>query len=682
MNLSKTGRKWSPAPVPVLPPPTSDLEIQRKKKQSPRSPLKDLNGITSCSSSNASSMSIEAPRGCLRLFLSNSSSSSSRTPLHRSKTLSKTPKSAPIVRPSKPSRSKPPNKNPLKPTISANPERPTSQKLHKSKKNPPCLYQWQSGKKPNPKISQRPKPSPVLDTNDIFVNKLASGFGELKHQQRQCLLRTADEGEPTKFRLSGLKSGNDENFTPVSKLVSGSGLDCTFDKLIGENSNTTTTTTPPVEASVSPEIQCGSSVVSTTPAVCYGAGYIVSGVTDKRKCRSRGILAVGENDSGFSRTKDFDGFNNDGENVVGDGNSSRLSIIPLPTEASMHWLLSPRNEEDDDGPKGLSDNGSHRFQRLMGSASLHSPSSPSSVHGFSSDVCNPGSSTKIDRRRSKTSLLSPSVLPEFQGFVGSSYCPHATPSCEAAISQEEKKYRYNLAGENSPFSMDSLGSGNVIRTPQSDSSSDRQIDLNWLNVVNHQKHQLECELDSVAEVLQMTSFSPKSQKSMWDPTSSSFQFDCLTTPSNSIDFTLLQKTWDYEASWISNSTLENVSQSHMRISWREGLVSRLFEMDELDCCRCLSDEEEDAKDCSNDQFKPHLNPKLTDDVRSDQSLTNTFGSPKFVDHGPGIGGKGKENFPLQKSSLCAESISTDGGGLVVSGDSDWTLCYKNELFEV
>jgi hypothetical protein len=32
----------------------------------------------------------------------------------------------------------------------------------------------------------------------------------------------------------------------------------------------------------------------------------------------------------------------------------------------------------------------------------------------------------------------------------------------------------------------------------------------------------------------------------------------------------------------------------MRISWREGLMSRIFDTDEFDCCRCLSDEEKDV----------------------------------------------------------------------------------------
>ncbi|TXG46771.1 hypothetical protein EZV62_026065 [Acer yangbiense] len=66
----------------------------------------------------------------------------------------------------------------------------------------------------------------------------------------------------------------------------------------------------------SPEIQtqCGDSTLAfktTTPA-CYAAGYIVSGVTDKRKCRSRGILTVGDN------------------------NLLDLDMVPLPAEASRH----------------------------------------------------------------------------------------------------------------------------------------------------------------------------------------------------------------------------------------------------------------------------------------------------------------------------------------------------------
>ncbi|CBI24759.3 unnamed protein product, partial [Vitis vinifera] len=608
-STSKLQNKWSPAPA--------DLKMDRRKKQRPRNPLKDLNHvattISSTNSSSSSSQSIEVPRGCLRFLLSNSSSS--KSPRYRPKALSKTPKSAPNARISKPSKSKPRKEN--------IPKRAVGDELHKPKKNPPCLYQWQS------RGPHKTKPNANSD-------KISSGSEDLK--QKGCLVRGVDEaGEAIQASLRGVA---DENSTPVSKLPSGSSLDFAFDKAVEENSNGSNNKTPPVQPSVSPEIQCGSSLMAITPA-CYGAGHVLSGVTDKRKCRARGILTIGENHMlSFDKCKAFD---NDVQSGVGSVDDSRVSVVPLPTEASMHWLLSPQGKKDENLKEGS--------ENPCGRLAL-SPSPLSDMCNFSDKTTNTITSSSSIDRRSRKSLLSPTGLHEFQGFPGSlsdymvgcsSLSPlHVTPCCKA---QEETKYRYSLVEESTPISMrtDSLGSGNVIQTPQSDSSSDRHAGSSLLNADVCKDRQFESELDSLAEVLQMTSFSPKSHISMWDPSGLSSQFDQLPTPYNSIDLSRLQKTLE-RASWNSSSTLENVSHSQMRISWREGLISRIFEMDELDCCRCLSDEEEDANGCSADR-------------------------------------KGKEKLLPQRPIACAESVSTDGGGLVASGDSDWTLCYKNHLFE-
>ena len=105
-------------------------------------------------------------------------------------------------------------------------------------------------------------------------------------------------------------------------------------------------------------------------------------------------------------------------------------------------------------------------------------------------------------------------------------------------------------------------------------------------------------------------------------------------------------------------------------------------MDEFDCCRCLSDEEEDASGCNGDRLKSHWSPEANVDVASNQKLASNAMSTEFVDNEQGTNGKGKEQFPSQLRCSCAESISTDGGGLDASKDSDWSLCYKNHLFEV
>ncbi|KAK3232078.1 hypothetical protein Dsin_003959 [Dipteronia sinensis] len=458
-----------------------EQRTNKKKKQHQlfsRSPLQALNTATSNNSSCRSSSSIEAPRGRIRFFLSHSSSNSNtnmKTPFinrpRKEKALTETPKSAP---------------NPLKPTS-----------INASK---------------HKKLS-------VLSSSGSPVNKPPPGRTKL-----------------------GVCSVSDVNFTPLSKIATGSGLDFAADKkvTIGDedekmsNTSGNSNKTPPIQASVSPEIQtqCGGSALAsktTTPA-CYAAGYIVSGVTDKRKCRSRGILTVGDNN-----LLDFD-------------------MVPLPAEASIHWLLSsPCNSEN--------------------------------------GLC---------RRRGEADS--------------------------------------DIDGEISPFTVDPLGSGNVIQTPQSDSSTDRFVGLSWLKTASGQKHRLDSELDLVTESFQMMSLSSKGYESI-----SSFQ-----PPSNSVDHSQFQKILDDRASWMSTSTLDNLSQSQMRISWREGLVSQMFEMDEFDSCRYLSDEEEDANGChNNDQLKSCQNPELNVDAGNYEIPKIGSRSTEFVDRDLETEEKGdKRSHPL------------------------------------
>ncbi|KAF3451095.1 hypothetical protein FNV43_RR07184 [Rhamnella rubrinervis] len=653
------------APVPV--PSTAKIDRRRKKKkkeeeeQSHRNPLQNLNGIvtTTCTSSEASSVSIEAPRGCLRFFLSHAASSSLKTPVDRRRAHSKNPKSNPITRPSEPSKSKENNKGLLL-------ENSISRKARLSKNSPSCLCQWQSGKKPSSKTAQKSKTYSVLNSNG---NKLESGY-EVK-----SLVRIVGDAS----ELTELKScGDDENFTPLNKISTGLRLDCTAEKAVEEKSNKSNSKTPPVQASVSPEIQCGSSMVSTTTPACYGAGHVVSGITDKRKCRPRGILAVGENDSGFGKGKALGSFDDDDldDDAKGLVTSSDASMVPLPTEASMHWLLSPCKEDDEDY-KEDSENSSCRFESLSGSVIPHSIFSPSSGHRFSSDVCDSTSITNCVRRRSTSGLH------DFQEFLEPVHANVPVSSfCKDVMLEERLRYRYDLDGGNSPFSVDSLVSGNVVRTPQSDSSTDRHADLSWLSTEKNKTYQFYSELNSVTEVLHVPSLSHNGHASVKDQIDLSFPLDCLTTSCSSVDLTQFQPVLRDHGSWNSSSTLGNESQSQMRISWREGLISQIYEMDEFDCCRCLSDEEEDIFPSSNEQLKYCQNSNVKD---NDQILTNESWSAKVLDNDVGICGKGKESFPPGRPHLscpCAESISTDGGSLLASGDSDWTQCYKNDLFEV
>ncbi|EEF29038.1 conserved hypothetical protein [Ricinus communis] len=669
-----------------------DKKKKQERRRRSRNPFQDLNNrgfLNTCNNnnssdsiSNASSVSsIEAPKGCLRFFLSHtssakppfsssSSSSNNNNKIPTREKLISTPKSAPNMRPAK--------ENSLKRSIF---HKPISQKSENVKRNPP-----KSGRKNDSSLSNVPslKLSSVLNSSGSSENKVNSGCREVKVKQ---------------LVVDKVSDSDALNFTPLSKVVTGSGLNLAVDSKVmiddddeklksisntNTNSTSSNTKTPPVQASVSPEIQCGSSMVSSTTAktitpVCYGAGYVVSGVIDKRKCRPRGILTVGE-------AKPLDCFDSDDEsekeNTPDPVNNSRVPMLPLPTEASMRWLLSPCNEEDEDH-KENSEEVTCRFQTLEESAIHNFPASPLSGNdAFSPDVFNNSTdrSTSTANARRKT-RISPLLSP-IGGFMGP---PLYDNTARAVLcSGKERKNCFDLYQEKSPVSIDSLGSGNIIQTPQSDTSMDKRVGISWLNADDGRENDnIDCELNSMSEHLQMACLSPRSHVSMWDPTSSSFQFDCLTTPSNSIDLSHFQKILDDRASWYSNSTMGNMSESQMRISWREGLVSRIFEMDEFDSCRCLSDEEDDANadGCKDDCLKFQCCPDLDVHAVNEQLSTNGSGCTIFVDSGHGVDGKAKEEIPPQVPS-CAESISTDGGSLVRSEDSDWTICYKNQLFQL
>ncbi|KAI3518809.1 hypothetical protein L1887_07623 [Cichorium endivia] len=338
-----------------------------------------------------------------------------------------------------------------------------------------------------------------------------------------------------------------EDYTPIAKIHCESTLKCpnSFNST-EENSSSTTTKTPPVEPSISPEIQSSLyrsiHVSGAVPSTCYGAGHVISGITDRRKCKARGILSAG--------------LSKRGQDIF---RKSSPSLIPFPTEASISWHLSPDYVDKHDNVVGKDD--------------------------YSKGL----------------SSISPSV--------------QHTP-------QEERVLSLDFNGECSPFSADFLSSGNVMQTPNSDSSIEGfQL-----------KYQFESELDKVTNVLEHESLSPRENSSPWDPPRLSSEFEDLSPLS------------------------ENVSESQMRISWRDELISGTFDKDDLDCCRLLSDEE-------NELLK---SPKfLESEVKADEHEKET-------------------SFPT-RIKICEESnqsICTDDGGLTTSADSDWTQHYKNQSFEL
>ncbi|KAL3506973.1 hypothetical protein ACH5RR_032355 [Cinchona calisaya] len=672
-----------------------DNKKKKKKKErvQPRcderatNPLQDFNRIPRSSNNNknfcnicssSSSISTEAPKGCLSFLLSSSPSSSNPSSISH---LQRNPKSFSTL----------PNRSLLSitPKSAPNSTRPRSKENEHPKKNPSFLSQCHSSKKPTSKSSL----SNSLKNSASGSRRFGVNKKDLKHK---------DQKAPNLGNFNNNVSDNlndIENFTPVGKLANNSAIVKDKQPLAAEeysnSANSAIVKTPPVEASVSPEIQCGSSnvvVASTATPVCYGAGHLISGVSDKRKCRPRGTLTIdGPTDySGFGKISS--GFEDDSnENADRVLTKSRASLIPLLAEASMRWLLSPQGKEGEENK----DDNANAYRPYMDSSSMCVSSSPSLYCQFSSDLicdiddkngsCNPDELTSTG----KTRIVLPTLrsIPNFQGFSENScgkygdslVTPQARSSCETDNMKKGGGSYYGFIGEKTPSSADPLSSINVVQTPTSDSSQDRCAGISWIDEDDCQKNEFNPELGSVAESFHRTSISPRSQMPTWDPPGLSSQFTNLVSPSHSIDHIQFQKSSDNCASWISDSTVGNVSLSQMRISWREGLASRIFDIDELDCCRCSSDEEHNGD--GSDEFK-NKSSKAFGMKEHDSFRHVGLRSPEFLEQEPEILGKGKKALSPVRPNIWAESISTDAGGLVASEDSDWALCYKNQLFEV
>ncbi|RDX94789.1 hypothetical protein CR513_22790, partial [Mucuna pruriens] len=679
-------RAFSSKKSSSLPPPPTPITVASscaKKKRSPRSPLQDLNRISSSSNSSyaSSSVSTEAPKGCLRFL----SSSSFRTPVHRPKSLTQTPSSAPHAVALKQFKSNSSKENLPKGNAGMRTKTVVSDKVRPHRKNPPCLYQWQSGKKSGSRTGQKSKPCSALNEHGKFLPTLSSSE-ELKQKEDIVGGVNDNAGELAHPKLCH----GDVSLTPSSKKVTGSYLeDVSVFWDVEENPNASISRTPPIHNSVSPEIQCGSSLVLkiATPA-CYGAGYVVSGVADKRKCRPRGILTVEKNYSGCDKIT-ASSFDDDEKKVMDTNDHASPSLLPLPSEAVVQWLSSPCKK----GKKILSqkfENGLNQDQGLAESTTLASSTSPSSSSrtfwnvSDSSDLS--GDANGIMRKISSSN--SPSGLAEFQ--VPSDYIlspshssllffPNPTPICRAGSSGKGKSDQYNLIDDNSPFSLNSFGSGNVIQTPQSDSSSDLHVGLSLMHADSQKEDNSGPDLNSSSKILLPEDFLLNSSMPVEDSVNSSFQFDCLTVPYESIDLSKLPKFLDDQDPWLSSSTTENALQSQMRISWGEGLMSQLYELDEFDCCRCLSDEEDIAND---GDIKRFSGPQVHVETNDGRKLKSDVGITETEDNELEIDGLGKEKFPALISCSVAESISTEGGGLAASGDdSDWNLCPGNKEYE-
>ena len=167
----------------------------------------------------------------------------------------------------------------------------------------------------------------------------------------------------------------------------------------------------------------------------------------------------------------------------------------------------------------------------------------------------------------------------------------------------------------------------------------------------------ECELNSVIEVLRRVSLSPEC-----DLPKTSFEFNPLIKLNSSIDFAAFRKAFD-------NPIFPDVSED--RISWREGLESRIFEMDELDCCRCFSNEEDDAND-RNDPYESFSCREVVD-FDSDR-IENSSREPINLEN---------EEKLISEEGTTSVSLEFDNGDeiLDVVKDSSWKVC-ENQLFKV
>ncbi|KNA11209.1 hypothetical protein SOVF_137260 [Spinacia oleracea] len=627
---------------------------KKVKNPSPRSPLKvkNINISSSCSSSFSSATSISseaaagATKGCLRFFLSNNSSTVAKNANNRkpkSLIATKTPKSTPTVKLLRGKLSE--NGGSLVKDCNnlRNPEKPISGSVRRLKKNPPtpCLYSWKSGKKSSSR-------------SDLSA-------------------------------VSGVKlCENGIDITPVSKIGRGSDLGGKEPGCIDSISPI-----PPIQPSVSPEIHGGStSVVKATPTTCYAAGHVLSGVSDKRKCRPRGLLTIGDNDLfGSSKTKVFGG---DDEGVIVGFNKPRVSLVPCPAEASMQWILSPCDErsEDKNDDHGTSGVRLNECDMVMSPNSIGCQSSPLSSLGFSSELCNKSNCTMTTSEAttishsSRSRSRSRSRSSDFRGILGPSF-DHmvCSPSVCMPSSKVEDKCWHDYEREATPCSENSIGSGNVIQTPQSDSSSE-SFGLSHLSRDEISRIWFESELDSVSEVLRRVSLSPECDMPMVDSPRISFEFNPLIRPDNSIDVANFRKAMDSPTSpGIPEALLRSFHESEVRISWREGLSSRIFDMDELDCCRCFSDEEDDANKC-NDPIESCSPPEVAD-TDSNKIMDNACDLTTLVHNEDSISQENAERSPSKgTTSPCPESSNGGGSSDHVEKDSSWNVCFENHLFQV
>ena len=389
----------------------------RKKRESleeRRSPLQNLNGlpIHRRNAKKNSPLSSSSAPAASRSSLSVNNTSSSTPFSHSSKTHFHS------------------KKNPFPKTAKFKPNVPTSRK--------PLLQTSRKGldAKPTCKNRQRSKLSPV------------DGKSENGSQQSQKKMKISGNYRVSNSDCAEFCTTHSLNLCDHESSVDGVVYEG------GEAANDVKT--PPVEASLSPEIQCQSQsrmvvLKSVGTPVLYGAGCLVSGVSDRRKSKLKGSLKGGLQEKG-------DLFYD--ENVSGD------LQVPLLAEASVRWHLSPcdlRNRFDQDR-----------------------------------NVCDDDSGT-VD------SLSSPSILCDKSSYSGNGSVRNVEidRSNVAAVLTENLKC-------NMDESLACLNSGNMAQTPDSDSSSGTRFGRSRFEVNLSNSFWP----DSITELLEGVKLSPRNEVSM------------------------------------------------------------------------------------------------------------------------------------------------------------------------
>ncbi|XP_078441577.1 GPI-anchored adhesin-like protein [Wolffia australiana] len=360
------------------------------------------------------------------------------------------------------------------------------------------------------------------------------------------------------------------------------------------NSKTPTsgrTATPPVQPTISPEF----STLSTLPTpACFAAGHLLTGVQDRRKCRPRGILNGGLN------------------SIDSITLGSQASFTPPPpVEASVKWHSSPSSKKvfPRCSTSGCVAEASSIIEKNSTDKSpsdrhlLNTSPEASSINGFFSPKKKNSEKSPSDHHLQYTSP----VLEIYRSpDSGSGLSPFSMILQKASGVQRLK----NCDPETS---VNSWGDCNVMVTPSSCSSSGRMI--------------------MEEEASGGFSCTPLPDQSLFPRSilSESFGFGCSPISLGSVDLSRFQRPSHLQIS--------------PRISWRDGLISRIWSLEEGEMSKTL-------EGCSeNSDFE----------MVEDQASAQGFGS-----------------FELWRKK--GEDIREHY--IMSPDDSEWTLFFKNHLFEV